>query len=460
MTERGAGSTGRAARISPLRGLAGQTSGETVALALARKARPAERTDEAELYARRLGRCRPVAVRAAELLWSELVGTAMPAAAAAALGQTLTGFDEKAEGMSADLTIRTLRTALGQSPEQQAYAAFDPEPFGAGPISQVHSAVLHDGRWVAVKIRYHGVSQAVRSALAAPELHRALEPLVRAAAGPEAASRIHAVAGELRGRVEQVLSLRTEAAVQAELAARYQKHPFIRVPGVIGALSTERVLTMELAGGRSRAQAVSAGAAERDRWAEAIYRFAGDAGTVLDPGPGNLLFYDDGAVTFLGFRGAGSLGSEQLRALARRDWAVSRHDADELRALHVEQCGYDDPGTDPERLYAWHSRIRGPLAGPGTRTCTPEWAADAAEAAQPAHRPCAAAHQASKKRDCLFATDADTGLAAVLGALRATADWEAVRTERESGGGGPAATPLGKLESAWQAAGTEKPDVN
>ena len=321
MTERGAGagSTGRAPRISPLRGLAGQPSGVTVALALAaRKARPAERTDEAELYARRLGRCAPVALRAAELLWSELVGTSMPAATAAALGRRLTGFDEQPQVMSTGLTIRTLRTAMGRSPAE-AYAAFDPEPFGVGPTSQVHSAMLHDGRWAAVKIRYHGVSQAVRGALAAPELQQALEPIVRAAAGPDAAARIHSVAGELRGRVEQSLSLRAEAAVQAQFAAHYRKHPFIRVPDAIAESSTERVLTMELAGGRGWADAMLGGSVERNRWAEALYRFARAPETALDPRSGNLLFHDDGAVSVLGFRTVRRLSPEQVNALARRD---------------------------------------------------------------------------------------------------------------------------------------------
>ena len=54
----------------------------------------------------------------------------------------------------------------------------------------------------------------------------------------------------------------------------------------------------------------------------------------------------------------------------------------------------------------------------------------------------------------LFAGDVETGLAAVLGVLRAGVDWDAVRAEREPGG--EPATPLGKLESAWQAAWTEE----
>jgi predicted unusual protein kinase regulating ubiquinone biosynthesis (AarF/ABC1/UbiB family) len=450
--------TGRPSRIAPLVGLAGQTSGETVALALARKGRMAEPADEAERYARRLSRSAGVATRAAQLLWSALVGSAIPADCLETLGQSLTGLGEDTPVMPPDLTAQTVRAALGRVP-QDAYAAFDPEPFAAGPISQVHAAVLHDGRWVAVKILYRGVGQALRSALAAAELHAALEPSVRAVAGSQAVAGVQGVAGELRGRVEQVIGLRSEAVAQAEFAAAYRSHPFIRVPGVIAELSTQRMLTTDLADGFSWAEALRADDAARNRWGEALFRLGGAALSAADPGPGNYLFHDDGAVTVLGFRTARLFEPGEVAALWRRDRAVAGHDVDDLRALHAEQCGYDDSNADPERLYAWHSRMRGPLTGPGPATCTPEWAADVAHAALPANRPCGAAHQAPKeRRDCLFATDIDAGTAVLLGALRATAGWNAIREERDHGG--PAATPLGKLESAWQATRTENPDVN
>lgn len=448
---------GRADRVAPLVGLAGQTSGETVAMALARKGRGAEPADEAERYARRLGRARPVALGAARLLWSALVGAAMPAGYAAAIEQELAGYDEDVAVMPADLTARTVRGTLGRTPAQ-AYAEFAPEPFGAGPTGQVHRALLHDGRQVAVKIRYRGLSQAVRSALAAPELHRALQPLVRAAVGERSAAQIHSAAGELRGRVEDAVGLRAEAALQARLAAAGRHHPLIDVPGVIEELSTERMLTMDLAAGRSWAQAVRAPAAERYLWGQALFHFADRSRIALDPAPGNYLFGDGGKVTVLGFGTAGHRPDpQQSEALARRDRAVAQHDVEALRALHAEHCGHDDPGADAESLWAWHRRIRGPLAGPGPAACTPEWAVDAAQAALPANRPCAAAHEGPKaRRTCLFAGEADTGLAAVLAALRATADWDAIRAEHDRGGA--PATP--KLESAVQAGRTEKPDAH
>src|SRR2546430_5058440 len=116
----------RAGRIAPLVGLAGQTSGETVALALARKCRVAEPAGEAELYAQQLSRSTDVATRAARMLWSASVGSTIPAACLDTFGRTLTGFDEDTPVMPPDLTSRTVRDALGRPP-REAFAEFDPE---------------------------------------------------------------------------------------------------------------------------------------------------------------------------------------------------------------------------------------------------------------------------------------------------------------------------------------------
>jgi predicted unusual protein kinase regulating ubiquinone biosynthesis (AarF/ABC1/UbiB family) len=363
----------RPARIAPLAGLAGQTSGETVAVALARKRRQARET---EPYARLLDRFTGVAVKAGQLLWTATVGTVMPAATLNAFRQALTGFTDEAPIMPPELTARTVRAELGGSPPD-VFAEFDPTPFATGPICQVHAAVLHDGRRVAVKIRYWGAAQALRTALAGDEVRAALGPLVLAVGQETTSTSLQTTAGELRGRVEESIGLRAEAAEQAEFAAAYRDHPFVRIPYVVPELSTQRVLTMERVDGIGWAEALRSGGAAKDRWGEVIYRFRAGSARELgkagaDPGgQGNHVFHEDGAVTFLGFHGVRRVESEEVTA----------------------------------------------------RTI-----------------------------------DVDTGTASLLGALGATADWHAIRREWDCGG--PPATPMGKLESAWKAARTGETDVH
>lgn len=42
-------------------------------------------------------------------------------------------------------------------------ASFDDQPFAAASIGQVHQAILHDGRSVAMKIQYPGVAEGIES---------------------------------------------------------------------------------------------------------------------------------------------------------------------------------------------------------------------------------------------------------------------------------------------------------
>jgi predicted unusual protein kinase regulating ubiquinone biosynthesis (AarF/ABC1/UbiB family) len=213
----------RGARIALPTGPAGQTSGETVAAALARK----RRQKDAEPYEQLVARYAGVAVRAGQLLWTATVGTDLPAATLSAVKQ---GCTEDAPVMPPELTARTVRTELGRPPHE-VFAEFDPAPFATGAICQVHAAVLPDGRRVVVKIRYRGAAQALRTALAGGELRAVLDPHVLAAAPDLTAADVQRAASELRGRVEESIGLLTESAVA-------------RIPDVMPELSTERVLTM------------------------------------------------------------------------------------------------------------------------------------------------------------------------------------------------------------------------
>src|SRR5206468_947444 len=60
---------------------------------------------------------------------------------------------------------------------------------------------------------------------------------------------VDALLTELRDRVMEELDYRREAANQRLLAAYYDGHPTIHVPGIISELSTRRMVTSELSGG-------------------------------------------------------------------------------------------------------------------------------------------------------------------------------------------------------------------
>ena len=58
-----------------------------------------------------------------------------------------------------------IRAELGDEPER-IFAEWDPVPIAAASIGQVHRALTHDGRAVAVKVQYPGVEEAMGADLA------------------------------------------------------------------------------------------------------------------------------------------------------------------------------------------------------------------------------------------------------------------------------------------------------
>src|SRR5882762_8252740 len=64
--------------------------------------------------------------------------------------------------MTAELARSVIVEELGDAPES-VFARWDPVPFAAASIGQVHKAITKDGRAVAVKVQYPGIAQSISS---------------------------------------------------------------------------------------------------------------------------------------------------------------------------------------------------------------------------------------------------------------------------------------------------------
>src|SRR5688572_19979256 len=187
----------------------------------------------AEDVAQVLGGMKGAIMKAGQML--SFIADGLPKEAQAALAT----LQADVPPMAPSLAEQVVRDELGDEPER-LFLDWDPVPVAAASIGQVHRAVMPDGRVVAVKVQYPGVDKAIKSDLDNAELlyglfaQFALKNLD-----------VKALVDELRARMADELDYRLEARCQSEFAARYDGHPFIRVPKVIPERSSRRVLTSE-----------------------------------------------------------------------------------------------------------------------------------------------------------------------------------------------------------------------
>jgi predicted unusual protein kinase regulating ubiquinone biosynthesis (AarF/ABC1/UbiB family) len=312
---------------------------------------------------------------------------------------------------------------------------------------------MHDGTEVAVKVQYPGVADAIRDDLANTEL---LFTFIKIAKGLVPQYRnfdVRPLADEIAERFGEELDYRTELANQMEFAEHYRGHPFARVPEVFPELSSDRVLTMEMVHGRRWNEIGDVDQALRDRWGEAINRFF--FGSIArfgmfnaDPHPGNYLFHDDGAVTFLDFGCVKRFTPATQRGFFDFHAAAMDNDAERLLEVWIEHgfAGADSP-PPADKVLAWCRQNFAAYVQPQPFTFTPEFVSELLGHMSRMDKD--VMRHATVPRDFVFTNRIFVGLYSILGALRATADWTAIFKEDLTG---QPTTELGRLEADFFAA--------
>ncbi len=344
-----------------------------------------------------------------------------------------------------------------EQPVESLFEDFEHEAVAAASIGQVHRAVLPGGRRVAVKIQYPEIADALQADLGtAAGLTAIATPLVKAMM-PGLEPRM--LVGEVRELVLEEIDYELEAQHQRTFARAYRGHPFIHVPEVVTSLSRRRVLVSDWVDGMRFKEMQELPQAERDRIGEILMRFyfhsmyyVGRFNT--DSHPGNFLLREDGAVSFLDFGNVKVCRPEWLRDGNRAMRAVIEGDREafldavvDLGYVHRREHLDVDWLIDQVLLAGeWFLRDQ-------ELRVEPEYVARIiAQATDPQFiaRGVRVARDLQIPPEEIWYRRVEIGVFAVLGQLRASANWH--RIARESLYGDPPATTLGETEQRYFAA--------
>lgn len=228
-----------------------------------------------------------------------------------------------------DDAIKEIERGLGQ-PMERLFARFDRKPIAAASIAQVHTAELHDGRNVVVKVRRVGIEAQIDGDM------RALRMVARIAAALSPRLRHYQplrIVDEIWNNLRKEIDFRQEARNIRRFTAAFSDWPAIVVPDVIDNFVSEAVIVQERSGGRRiddpavRPQGPQLAKVFVDAYLHQIFLLGVFHG---DPHPGNLFITPGGKICFHDFGLTGFLDLSTRRKLAAFASAFIRQDADWL----------------------------------------------------------------------------------------------------------------------------------
>lgn len=189
----------------------------------------------------------------------------IPEALPAEYARELAQLQSAAPAMGPAFVRRRMQVELGRD-WQSRFKSFEIEAAAAASLGQVHKAVAHDGRTLAVKLQYPDMQSAVEADLT--QLRTVFAIHARMSPAVETSEILKEIAARLREELDYDLEARHTALYDAIFADDVR----IRVPQILPELSTKRLLTMTWLAGRPLLDYKEAPMEDRNAIARAMFR--------------------------------------------------------------------------------------------------------------------------------------------------------------------------------------------
>jgi predicted unusual protein kinase regulating ubiquinone biosynthesis (AarF/ABC1/UbiB family) len=264
----------------------------------------------------------------------------------------LARLQDKVAPFAYEAVEQTIRDELGVR-VSKVFAEFETKPLASASLGQVHRAVMHDGRVVAVKVQRPGIRARIDDDLAA------LEDIAEFLDGHTDAGRAYSfttMLDEFRKSLYRELDYRREADNLRTMRSNLAEFERIVVPEPVADLVAERVLTMEYIRGRKITKLspltrldLDGGELADELFKAYLKQILVDGFFHADPHPGNVFLTDDRRLALLDLGMTATLTPALQEDLLKLVLAIAEGRPDDALTVMVK-IGQKLPGFDERKL--------------------------------------------------------------------------------------------------------------